>query len=376
MKDKLKNRLLLKEDIIINFKKYFLFSFILMITGYGYLFNSGRIMKNKASVKISYLAGKVSSWKIPIFLREYLFRIYINFYNVNTDEILQKDLSKYSTVNEFFTRQIDLTQRPFDPNARIVSPCDGRVLSFTEIKDRTDMIIVKDMTYNVFDFLFGRRLKKIPSLIGFINEKDDDYKFYQLTIYLSPSDYHRYHSPCDMLVTDRVYLPGTLFPVKPSYVEKHKTTFIENERVTLKCKTRKDESPFFITFVGALNVGSININYDNFSNEGHYIKEDVHESYVKLIKDNGEDVLQKRKDENREFGKMTMFENLNIRKKTRDETLIDNDAIGNLMINKLDEIGCFKFGSTIVMVFPLKSNEKVSDVVKPGNYIKLGTTIV
>lgn len=88
-----------------------------------------------------------------------------------------------------------------------------------------------------------------------------------MTIYLSPGDCHRYYSPANMNVSERIYIPGFLAPVKPSYVLKHPKTFSMNERVTLRCNFRneaKKDDMLYITFVGATNVGSINLSFDDY----------------------------------------------------------------------------------------------------------------
>jgi len=88
-----------------------------------------------------------------------------------------------------------------------------------------------------------------------------------MTIYLSPGDCHRYYSPANMDISERIYIPGFLAPVKPSYVFKHPKTFSLNERVTLRGKfshPSRNTDVLYITFVGALNVGSINLNFDDY----------------------------------------------------------------------------------------------------------------
>lgn len=101
---------------------------------------------------------------------------------------------------------------------------------------------------------------------------DKNKKFYQITIYLSPGDCHRYYSPNNLNIYSRIYLPGFLEPVKPSYLDKHPQVLLKNERVTLICNSEDSKNnnstpslnPLFITFVGALNVGSINLSFDDF----------------------------------------------------------------------------------------------------------------
>lgn len=290
-----------------------------------------------ATIKASKIAGTMFNTKLPEFLRPIICKLYINAFKVNEDDILNKDFKSYKSLNEFFIRKLDLSRRPFDSHAKLVSPCDGKVLSFTKVINNSQMIVVKNRKYSLSKFLFGKY-----DTSDMIDSPKSHDQLYQLTIYLSPADYHRYHSPADLKITDRIYIPGSLNPVKPSYVSKHPDTFIENERVTLKCNMKQTGDPLYITYVGALNVGSIHLNYDNFSNCNHKV-----------------------------VGEHVKYES------TTDDKFINEDkADSKTDARMMDEMGHFKFGSTIVMVFPLKEGEMISDLIKPGQSIKLGSKIL
>ncbi len=145
----------------------------------------------------------------------------------------------------------------------LTSPCDGTIFSISEIKDINDLTIVKDHKYNIEEFLFGAN--KLPEDVERIQKEIKDNKLvYQITIYLSPGDCHRFFSPGDICANKRIYNPGYLEPVKPSYIKKNPHVFKTNERVTLQCKWEKNQEDFlYITFVGAMNVGSIKLNFDS-----------------------------------------------------------------------------------------------------------------
>ena len=82
-----------------------------------------------------------------------------------------------------------------------------------------------------------------------------------MVIYLSPSDYHRFHSPCMHSADYRRHIVGYLSPVKPSHVNKHKDVFKNNERVNIF--GRWNQGFYFESAVGATNVGSIKLDYDH-----------------------------------------------------------------------------------------------------------------
>lgn len=86
-------------------------------------------------------------------------------------------------------------------------------------------------------------------------------KMMYLVIYLSPGDYHRYHSPAYFIANYRRHIAGYLEPVRPSYLEKHKEVLKNNERVNVLGSWY--HGFFAMSFIGALNVGSINLHFDD-----------------------------------------------------------------------------------------------------------------
>lgn len=82
-------------------------------------------------------------------------------------------------------------------------------------------------------------------------------------LYLAPGDYHRFHSPCDMTIESRKHIYGKLYPVMPLYLNRYPNLFTQNERVVLNGKWEYGNMHYVI--VGALNVGSFVVNFDNVS---------------------------------------------------------------------------------------------------------------
>ena len=80
-------------------------------------------------------------------------------------------------------------------------------------------------------------------------------------IYLSPRDYHHYHAPCDLSVTEALYVPADLYSVAKKFLLKIPNLYAKNERVILKCKMRNG-GIFWMVFVGALNVGKMRFDFD------------------------------------------------------------------------------------------------------------------
>lgn len=185
--------------------------------------------------------------------------------------------------------------------------------------------------------------------------KNDETDLYQCVLYLAPSDYHRFHSPIDMTITKRNHIIGFLAPVKISYVQTHKVFYLKknvlenNERVSIFSKWK--HGFMSLIFVGALNVGSIVLNFDKDLKTNQAIGLQTKKMKILDLKNlkNSKDVNEK------ELDKTFAYEEDGIKAK------------------KGDEIGRFNLGSTIVMVFELPKNGKI--LVNPGDKIKFGTPI-
>ncbi|TBU46276.1 phosphatidylserine decarboxylase [Dichomitus squalens] len=81
-----------------------------------------------------------------------------------------------------------------------------------------------------------------------------------IVIYLAPGDYHRFHSPAAWVVERRRHFVGDLFSVSPWMAKRLENLFVLNERVALLGRWKYGF--FSMVPVGATNVGSIKINFD------------------------------------------------------------------------------------------------------------------
>ncbi|EAU93641.1 phosphatidylserine decarboxylase 1 [Coprinopsis cinerea okayama7 len=79
-------------------------------------------------------------------------------------------------------------------------------------------------------------------------------------IYLAPGDYHRFHSPTAWVVEKRRHFVGDLFSVSPWMAKRLENLFVLNERVALLGRWKYGF--FSMVPVGATNVGSIKVNFD------------------------------------------------------------------------------------------------------------------
>jgi len=187
-------------------------------------------------------------------------------YGINFEEMKETDLKAYESFNKFFTRELKEGVREISQPEDITSmcsPCDGRVLTCGEISTVDSTIdCVKGRSYRLDEFMLGVRDendKTIPALIKRVLDRGN--KLFYMVIYLAPSDYHRFHSPTVYNAEQRRHIAGYLDPVKPAYVNKHKDVFKNNERVNIFGNW--SQGFFLQSFVGALNVGSIKLHFDD-----------------------------------------------------------------------------------------------------------------
>lgn len=102
-------------------------------------------------------------------------------------------------------------------------------------------------------------MNRLPAVVAIVSIPmiDEHNLLFTITIYLSPSDYHRVHSPTCFSIQNRAHFPGRLLPVKSYFVHKVKGLFTINERVVLSGSW--NQGFFSLGMVGAYNVGSISL---------------------------------------------------------------------------------------------------------------------
>ncbi|QRV74069.1 phosphatidylserine decarboxylase family protein [Ceratobasidium sp. AG-Ba] len=150
-------------------------------------------------------------------------------------------------------------------------------------------------------------------------------------VYLAPGDYHRFHSPAAWVVERRRHFAGELFSVSPWIARRIANLFVLNERVALLGRWKYGF--FSMIPVGATNVGSIVVNFDK---------------------------------------------NLrtNLRRRPPPGAFIEahytqaSALLRGQPLTRGQEMGGFKLGSTVVMVF--EAPRGFAFTVKPGEKVKVG----
>ena len=177
------------------------------------------------------------------FIKNFFIKIYMSIFNINLNEYKTKDINEYKTLNDFFTRELDLSFRKnINESNNIISPCDGTIAGFGDINDNT-FIHAKKHEYSVSELT---------------HEKEYNFsggKF--INIYLEPKDCHRIYMPCDASLTKITHIPGSLYSVAPYATKGIKKLYSKNERVILNFKN--NECFFCLAMIGAVNVGCISL---------------------------------------------------------------------------------------------------------------------
>jgi len=163
-------------------------------------------------------------------------------------DLTEAKQQKFASVHECFTRELRPGLRPIDENpAVITSPCDCIVGACGEIRHGT-IFQAKGFPYTLDSLLTAPDLiqRWLPLLEGgtFV------------TMRLTSSMYHRFHSPVDAHLSHVTYISGDTWNVNPIALTRVKELFCKNERAVLEMTTT-DGTPFLMVPVAAVLVASM-----------------------------------------------------------------------------------------------------------------------
>lgn len=194
---------------------------------------------------LSYIAGLLVHLRLPSFLNRLIIANFAKAYRIQLDEA-ELPYSQYPSLGEFFIRKLKPGLRPVG-KTWAVHPADSVITQAAPIKDGK-LIQAKNKTY---------------SLPGFTQDKEGLKKYdngFFLTYYLCPTDYHRVHSPVSGEIKRVLHVPGALWPVNSWSTDNIHELFSINERVVVEIQTER--GLVAAVFVGATNVGKIELSFD------------------------------------------------------------------------------------------------------------------
>jgi len=191
---------------------------------------------------LSRLVAKIANCRVRS-IKNFVISQYCKFYNIDMTDMSEPDPINYSTFNDFFTRALKSGARPITNDEKvIISPVDGKIWQIGKINDNL-LINAKGKGFTLEQLLVDKE-----NSIRFRNANF-------AVLYLAPSDYHRIHMPINGKLSSMRYVPGKLFSVNPKIVDYIPDVFAKNERVILTFDTVFGSMVMIL--VGAIIVGSI-----------------------------------------------------------------------------------------------------------------------
>ncbi|MAT94408.1 MAG: phosphatidylserine decarboxylase [Halioglobus sp.] len=193
-----------------------------------------------------HLLSRCTAWladlKSPKWLISKVIKLFVRVFDVNMEEAAEPDCGRYDSFNAFFTRALREDARPL-ADADLVCPADGVISQVGDIRANL-LLQAKGRLYTTTELLGGDGERAAAFYGG---------RF--ATIYLSPRDYHRVHMPLDGRLTATTYIPGRLFSVNGVTARHVDRLFARNER--LVCYFDTQAGPMAMVLVGAMIVAGI-----------------------------------------------------------------------------------------------------------------------
>lgn len=262
---------------------------------------------------LTVVAGLLAANKIPS-VKNYLISTFIKKYKVNMQEAVYEAPSDYPDFNTFFIRHLKPGVRPYASTA-VVSPVDGMISEIGRIH-QGQLIQAKGIDYRVDELLACDKMRSELFHEGLF-----------ATLYLSPKDYHRVHMPIDAELEAMIHVPGTLFSVQPLTARSIQRLFARNERLVVFFNTAL--GPMAMVLVGATIVGAIGTAWQGTLPRPY---------------------------------------------KTKTYTYTPEGPF-NTTFKQGDEMGYFKLGSTVILLFGKEASLAWEDSLMAGSALKLGEAL-
>jgi phosphatidylserine decarboxylase len=187
----------------------------------------------------SFTKSRLSSLLIPS---------YAKVYRINQHE-MEKNLKQYQSLQQLFVRKLKPGARPIDQAANsVISPVDAVIEDIGIITAKKEMV-VKGKTYSVQEMLGSDKIAE-KYLNGLF-----------IILYLSPSDYHRIHSPISGIIVNQWSLGKKSYPVNRLGLKYGKAPLSKNYRMITEINANGKHAA--IVKVGAMFVNSIELTHEN-----------------------------------------------------------------------------------------------------------------
>jgi len=192
---------------------------------------------------LSRLVGKLANCEMPLIKNTFI-EWFVRRYNVDMSEAAEPEPRNYPSFNAFFTRPLRAGVRPIDMSSHTIAcPADGAVSQAGPIENGR-LFQAKGQWFSAQELLGGDAALAAEFADG---------QF--ATVYLAPRDYHRVHMPVAGTLRQMIYVPGDLFSVNQTTAENVPRLFARNER--LVCIFDTPCGPMAQVLVGAMIVAGI-----------------------------------------------------------------------------------------------------------------------
>ncbi|MEN0058539.1 MAG: archaetidylserine decarboxylase [Bdellovibrio sp.] len=263
--------------------------------------------------RLSRWIGHFMHWEGPTWWTRLSVRTFAWMYKIDLAEA-EHPYTSYKSIGDFFVRRLKPGLRPV-AESWAVHPADS-VITQSGPMDKGTLVQAKGINYYLQEFT-----------------QDPDWQRkwvggYFMTYYLCPTDYHRVHSPVEGKITNVRYMPGHLWPVNEWSTRNVRNLFTVNERVLVEIET--DLGPVGVMFVGATNVGYISLHFDSQikgNQKGPHIF--LHKNYTPAIP-----------------------------------------------VKKGDELGMFRMGSTVVMLYPPLFRQRFEKDLSLGPAVRVNGALI
>lgn len=199
---------------------------------------------------LSRAAGRFAGLRLPRPVVRAEIAAFARAVGVDLSEV-RDPLDSFASLQDFFTRALRDGVRPIAPEPdAVVAPCDG-AWGASGIVEKGVLLQVKGRPYALADLLASR------------GEADALEGGPFATFYLSPRDYHRFHTPCAVRVESARYVPGTLWPVNRIGLDGVDGLFAQNERIAVRMRARPGDALLCVVAVGATMVGKVRVDFDD-----------------------------------------------------------------------------------------------------------------
>ena len=154
----------------------------------------------------------------------------------------------FKSLHDCFTRELKPGLRPADQNPKIVvSPSDAIIGAFGTIRDG-ELFQIKGAPYSLSDLVGD------PAVV----EAHRNGRF--VTLRLTSSMYHRFHSPHDCHVDEVRLIHGDTWNVNPIALKRIEKLFCKNERAVIRTHLKSGEALTLVP-VAAILVASIRLHF-------------------------------------------------------------------------------------------------------------------